>query len=145
MYRRAAAVLMSLCLALPPVSAVSAASWEGKTVGVYEAENGTFHGNVHVEKKGSVAGFQQDGDQCDVTVSIAEAGFYDLEFMIKSQGGYKENYVSVDGQRMGTISANGTKFQRDTIRRVYLEEGEHTVSVSKYWGYINWDKVTVLT
>ena len=65
--------------------------------------------------------------------------------MIKSQGGYKENYVSVDGQRMGTISANGTKFQRDTIRRVYLEEGEHTVSVSKYWGYINWDKVTVLT
>ena len=145
MYRRAAAVLMSLCLALPPVSAVSAASWEGETVGVYEAENGTFHGNVHVEKKGSVAGFQQDGDQCDVTVSIAEAGFYDLEFMIKSQGGYKENYVSVDGQRMGTISANGTKFQRDTIRRVYLEEGEHTVSVSKYWGYINWDKVTVLT
>ena len=145
MYRRAAAVLMSLCLALPPVSAVSAASWEGKTVGVYEAENGTFHGNVHVEKKGSVAGFQQDGDQCDVTVSIAEAGFYDLEFMIKSQGGYKENYVSVDGQRMGTISANSTKFQRDTIRRVYLEEGEHTVSVSKYWGYINWDKVTVLT
>ena len=145
MYRRAAAVLMSLCLALPPVSAVSAASWEGETVGVYEAENGTFHGNVHVEKKGSVAGFQQDGDQCDVTVSIAEAGFYDLEFMIKSQGGYKENYVSVDGQRMGTISANSTKFQRDTIRRVYLEEGEHTVSVSKYWGYINWDKVTVLT
>ena len=143
MYRRSLAAVLSLCLALSPVSAAS--SWQGETVGVYEAENGTFHGNVHVEKKGSVAGFQQDGDQCDVTVSVGETGFFDLEFMIKSQGGYKENYVSVDGQRLGTISAEGTKFQRDTIRRVYLEAGEHTVSVSKYWGYINWDKVTVLT
>ena len=118
---------------------------ERVNVGVYEAENGVFHGNVRVEKKGSVSGFHQDGDSCDVTVTIAETGFYDLEFMIKSQGGYKENYVSVDGQRMGTISADGTKYVRDEIRRVYLEAGEHTVSVSKYWGYINWDKVTVLT
>lgn len=144
MNRRIVAAMLSLCLALPPVSAASAASW-GETVGVYEAENGVLHGNTHVEKKGSVAGFQQDGDECDVIISVGEAGFYDLEFMIKAQGGYKENYVSVDGQRLGTISAEGTKFQRDAIRRVYLEAGEHTVTVSKFWGYINWDKVTVRT
>lgn len=143
MYRRSVAAALALCLALCPASAAS--SWQGETVGVYEAENGSFHGNLRVEKKGSVSGFQQDGDACDVTITIDETGFYDLEFMLKSQGGYKENYVSVDGQRLGTISADGTKYVRDTIRRVFLEAGEHTVSVSKYWGYINWDKVRVLT
>lgn len=141
MFKRSAAAILSLCLALSPVSAAS--SWQEETVGAYEAEDGVFHGNVRVEKKGSVSGFREDGDSCDVAVSIDESGFYDLEFMIKSQGGYKENYVSVDGQRLGTITADGTKFQRDTIRRVYLEAGEHTVTVSKYWGYIHWDKVTI--
>lgn len=140
-----AALAVSLGVFLSSGFVSAEAAFERVNVGVYEAENGVFHGNVRVEKKGSVSGFQQDGDSCDVTITIAETGFYDLEFMIKSQGGYKENYVSVDGQRMGTISADGTKYVRDEIRRVYLEAGEHTVSVSKYWGYINWDKVTILT
>ncbi len=128
---------------LPLVSAE--AVWQAETIGVYEAEDGTFSGNVKVEKKGSVTGFQQDGDACTVTIQIPSDGFYDLEFMTKSQGGYKENYVTVDGQRLGTICSDGAKYMRDTLRRVYLSAGEHTVTVSKYWGYINWDKVSILT
>lgn len=141
MRKKTLAAALALSLALSPAAAAS--GWQAEPVGVYEAENGSFHGNVRVEKKGSVSGFQQDGDSCDVTVSIDKTGFYDLEFMLKAQGGYKENYVSVDGCRLGTISAEGSKYQRDTLRRVYLEAGEHIVTVSKYWGYINWDKVTI--
>lgn len=140
-----AAIAISFGITLTPAQAFADSDWCVESVGVYQAEDGVFHGNVRVEKKGSVSGFHQDGDSCDVVISVPRTGFYDLAFMLKSQGGYKENFVSVDGQRVGTISAEGRKYVRDEIRRVYLEEGEHIVSVSKYWGYINWDKVTVLT
>ena len=140
-----AAISLSAVLTWVHTPAFAEASWQPQTVAVCQAEEGSFTGNVQEARKGSVSGFQQEGDSCTVTVSIREAGFYDLEFLIKSQGGYKENYVLVDGARLGTICADGTKFTRDTIRRVYLEAGEHTVTVLKYWGYIDWDKVNVLT
>ena len=140
-----AAVSLSAVLTWVHTPAFAETSWQPQTVAVCQAEAGSFTGNVREARKGSVSGFQQEGDSCTVTVSIREAGFYDLEFLIKSQGGYKENYVLVDGARLGTICADGTKFTRDTIRRVYLEAGEHTVTVLKYWGYIDWDKVNVLT
>lgn len=144
--KRIAAMLAAICLAgTLSAPALAEASWQPQTVGTYEAESGSFSGNVHVENRGSVAGFHSDGDACTVTVKIEKTGFYDLEFLLKSEGGYKENYVIVDGSRLGTICADGNRFVRDTIRRVYLEAGEHTVTVSKYWGYILWDKVNVLT
>lgn len=143
---RIAVMLATACFVTSLISPAAAeSSWQPQTVGSYEAEDGSFTGNVRVEKKGSVTGFEQDGDSCTVTVQITEAGFYDLEFMLKSLGGYKENYVLVDGNRLGTVYADGSKFMRDTIRRVYLEAGEHSVAVSKYWGYILWDKVNILT
>lgn len=143
---RIAVMLATACFVTSLISPAAAeSSRQPQTVGSYEAEDGSFTGNVRVEKRGSVTGFEQDGDSCTVTVQIAETGFYDLEFMLKSLGGYKENYVLVDGNRLGTVHADGSKFMRDTIRRVYLEAGEHSVAVSKYWGYILWDKVNILT
>ncbi len=140
-----AAVSLSAVLTWVHTPAFAETPWQPQTIAVCQAEAGSFTGNVREARKGSVSGFQQEGDACTVTVSIQEAGFYDLEFLIRSQGGYKENYVLVDGARLGTICADGTKFMRDTIRRVYLEAGEHTVTVMKYWGYIDWDKVNILT
>lgn len=140
-----AAVSVAAVLTSAHGPAFAEASWQPQTVAVYQAEDGSFTGNVREERKGSASGFKQEGDSCTVTVQIDTAGFYDLEFMIKSQGGYKENYVLVDGDRLGTICADGAKFMRDTIRRVYLDDGEHTITVSKYWGYIDWDKVSILT
>jgi len=140
----AAALLTTGCSAKPAPTEPQP-KWEPETVAVCEAENGTLSGNVKVENNGYVTGFQNDGDACTVTVEVAADGFYDLEFLIKALGGYKENYVLVDGQQMGTISAQGGKFEKAVIRRAYLSAGSHEISVSKYWGYIHWDKVTVLT
>lgn len=145
MWKKTVAAALSLSIALGLGGVSSAEGRQGEQIGTYEAENGVFHGNVHSDKKGSVVGFQQEGDCCDVLVTVPQTGFYDLEFLIKSQGGYKENYVSVDGQRVGSISAEGSRYSPAVIRRVFLESGEHSVSVSAYWGYIHWDKVTVLT
>lgn len=147
MRQRMIAAFLSLASAAGcflPAATAEELPWQPQTVGVYEAENGTFSGNVHAQR-GSASGFQQDGDSCTVTVQIETAGFYDLEFTLHSQGGYKENYVSVDGIRLGTICCEGSQFVQDTVRRVYLEAGAHSITVSKYWGYIEWDNVTVLT
>ena len=142
-----AALLLTGCTAQTETETTQAApatEWVGEEVGSFEAETGTFSGGVHAEK-GYATGFKADGDSCSVPICVEETGFYDLEFLIRSNGGYKENYVSVDGQRMGNISADGSGFCRDQIRRVYLEAGDHTVTVEKYWGYIDFDKVILLT
>ena len=119
--------------------------WVAETIGSFEAEDGTMLGGVHVES-GYVTGFENDGDGCTVTVTVPEDGFYDLEFLIKPVGGEKINYVSLDGEAIGEIGATDTaRFQRAYVTRVYMSAGDHEVTVTKYWGYINWDKVTVLT
>ena len=87
--RRITAALLAACLAgTLAVPAQGEDAWQPQTVAVCEAEDGTFTGNVRVERKGSVTSFQDDGDSCTVIVQIDETGFYDLEFMVKSQGGY---------------------------------------------------------
>jgi len=141
-----AALALTGCSAAPQETQMPTQTpWEAEVVGVYEAEAGTLHGGVQVENSGYVTGFEDDGDWAEVTLEIGETGFYDLEFMIRALGGYKENHVLVDGVRVGTICAEDGKFQRASLRRIYLEAGSHRVAVSKYWGYIHWDKVTVLT
>jgi len=122
------------------------------TVGTYEAEDGSFSGNVHISNTlegysgtGYAEGFEADGDSCTFAVSVENDGFYDLQFTSAAIGGYKENYVMVDGDSVGNLVNEETTFTDNSIERVYLEAGEHEITVSKYWGYIAIDKLTVLT
>lgn len=137
------ALFLSGCSA-PERTEGMAPTWAPEEVGTYEAENGSFSGNAHAQKE-YATGFQQDGDSCTVSVTVEETGFYDLNFMIRSQGGSKVNYVAVDEQRIGEISSDGNDFQNSFIRRVYMEAGEHRVTLEKYWGYVDWDKLIVMT
>lgn len=141
-----AASIVSTGMPFQPLS-VSAQSdvWKPEVLGVYEAESGSFSGNVHLEKKDAVSGFERDGDTCSITVSVPEAGFYDLRFHLRSLGGHKENYVLVDDQQIGVVSVDDSQYTDAYLRRIYLEPGVHTVTVSKYWGYIVLDCVAVLT
>lgn len=118
--------------------------WIQEEVGSFEAESGTFTGNAHADG-GFVTGFTADGDSCSVTVEVPQDGFYDMEFLIRAQGGYKENHIILDGTRIGFVSAEGDRFQRSRLRRIYMEAGSHTVTFEKYWGYTDLDKVIVLT
>lgn len=123
-----------------------------EVVGTYEAEDAEFSGNVHAESEvsgysgsGYAAGFAEDEDSCTFQVEITEDGFYDLDFISASSGDYKENYVSVDGESLGTISVSEQTFTDSVVSRVYLTSGQHQVSVSKYWGWIYVDKLIVQT
>lgn len=117
-----------------------------------EAENGTFTGNVSVTDDGMgysgtgfITGFENDGDQADISFDIEDEDFYDLDFYCAMSGGYKENYVLVDGESVGNITGENEKFEAFTIPHVYLTAGSHTVSVLKYWGYVNLDKIDIMT
>lgn len=142
-----------LCAALvgcapqtPPETQTPAteAPWVQEQVGTFEAEDGVCVGNVRAEQ-GGVTNFIDDGDCCTTEVRVEQTGFYDLEFLLKSAGGDKTNYVLVDGERVGTVTVTGSKYARDRIRRVYLEAGSHQIGIEKYWGYVTWDKVIVYT
>lgn len=125
-----------------------------ETVGTYEAEEAGLSGNVaavtnpvktEYSGTGYVEGFEADGDSCTFTVEIPEDGFYDLNFVSASSGGEKHNYVSVDGEQMGTIYIEESEFTDSVLTRVYMAAGEHEVSLSKYWGWISLDCLEVLT
>ncbi len=120
-------------------------------IGAYEAEDGTFTGNVKSaadESKtfsgsGYVEGFEKDEDTCTITVEIPEDGFYDLNFVSASGGGEKHNYVEVDGERLGTVAVEDSSFVSSYLNRVYMTAGTHQVTLLKYWGWISLDKLEV--
>lgn len=116
--------------------------------GTYEAEEAQLKGNVKASEGSGdsyVAGFENDGDSCGFMVDIATEGFYDFYFVCAAEGGYKENYVSVDGDSIGTISVESADFTDAVISRIFLTQGTHTVEVLKYWGWIKLDKLIVQT
>lgn len=115
-----------------------------EVVGTYLPGEGECIGNVKAKRDGSVTGFEKDGDACTVTVDIPETGFYDLVFTVRGIGGYKENYVWADGEQAGTLVVQSDAAEDAAIRRVYLEQGSHQITVSKYWGYIQWSGLAVL-
>ena len=122
-----------------------------EVIGTFEAEDGSFTGSVRAVKDSScsgtgyVKGFEKEGDSCSMTVKVEQDGFYDLVFRLSSNGGEKTNPVLVDGAAVGNIYVNTTSYTEDTLERVYLEAGEHSVAVGVSWGWINLDNVTVQT
>ncbi len=116
----------------------------------YEAEDGTFTGNVHVESskngfrgEGYVTGFEADTDTCTIKVKAEQTGFYDLHIVSFSSGGDKENYIFIDGEQLGTFKNTKGSFENVIVDRVYMEAGEHEITISKYWGWIGVDSITL--
>ena len=118
-------------------------------IGTYEAEEASFTGNARAETgksgysgDGYATGFEQDGDECTFRITAPESGFYDLVFG-SAAGGYKENYVNVDGDYLGNLVTDGTEITESELKRVYLDAGDHDVTVSKYWGWIDLGKRSI--
>ena len=125
-------------------AAMARAGEARETVGVYLPGEGELTGHVKARSDGSVTGFKKDGDACTVEVDIPETGFFDLVFTVRGLGGYKENYVWADGEQAGTLVAHSEQTEEAAVRRVYLEKGSHRITVSKYWGYIDWLSLAVV-
>lgn len=129
------------------VEEIPVSTWE--EAAVYEAEDGVCEGGTSVSSSGEityVSGFADDGDGLVITIQVEETGFYDLDIINRSSdGGYKANYLFVDDENMGTIQTEGKEFTDSICRYVYMEAGQHTVEIQKYWGWIDVDCLKVKT
>ena len=124
---------------------------------VYEAEEAELGGSAAVtaasEASGgsAVTGINKGVDGTGITfnVEIEYAGFYDLNFISKGGDDQKrENYVLLDGEEIGTVYRAGSDSYSDSyLKNVYLSAGSHKISVTPYWGFIDYDclKLTATT
>ncbi|MCD7709069.1 MAG: beta-mannosidase [Clostridiales bacterium] len=117
-----------------------------------EAEDAELLGAVYIDTTtsgfsgtGYATGFASDDDGCAFTVDIPEDGTYDLDFISASAGQYKENFVYVDGENVGSAVVESESFTDSIVQRVYLEAGTHEVTIMKSWGWIDLDRLDILT
>ena len=123
-----------------------------ETVVSIEGEDGWFIGGAKSESSesgysgtGYASGLTSDGDAVVLDFTVDSDGFYDLCFTCSFSGGYKENYVYVDGESIGVLAGDSPNFSCVTVPHVWMAAGEHSVKVEKYWGYTNIDKLDVMT
>jgi mannan endo-1,4-beta-mannosidase len=108
-----------------------------------KAEEAAMFGNVRLTSGGYLEGFEQDDDRCEFTVEIPADGFYDLNFISASIGGYKENYVSVNGERLGVVPRYDETFGDSILPRTFLTKGINVISFEKYWGWVKLDALHI--
>lgn len=114
-----------------------------------EAESGEFSGSAaahdlpEASGGGFVNGVNQEGDELKMTANIEYSGFYDLNFLTMGSKG-RVNNVLVDGLKVGDITTTDPVFFADTpLNNIYLEAGEHTISITPSWGYVDIDCVII--
>ena len=113
----------------------------------YEAEDAQIRGNIvsRTDKEdfsgtSYVSGFTEGGDQIIFTVNNEKEGFYDLVFRASGIGGKKENTIYVDGKCEGILlTEESDVFLDSVLKRVYLTQGEHRITLEKDWGWLDLD------
>lgn len=109
-----------------------------------EAETGTLLGGARISADGQrVENLTAAGDGVTVIIAAPEAGFYDIVVRAASIGGAKTNYIDVDGERIGEFYTDSATAQDCALERVWLDVGEHEVSVIGFWCWITVDSVSL--
>jgi len=141
-------VLLLVALVATPVFASESKSISTQLV--YPAEEAVRFGKVKVAARtpgytgtGYLEGFEGEGDRCEFAVTIPQDGFYDLNFVSTGLGGYKENYVFLNGEGLGLVVTDNATFGDAVLARVYMTQGEHVVGLAPYWGWILLDELRI--
>ena len=122
-------------------------------VATFEAEDGTFTGNVHAASSldgfsgsGYVDGFNKaDEDFATVTVTVDQDDFYDIYLTVRTGGAFKNNRCYLDGEMIGSLDMETSGFEDIIVPHTYLSAGTHEIMMDTYWGYYQWDKVDLYT
>jgi mannan endo-1,4-beta-mannosidase len=100
------------------------------------AEAELFGSNARLSADGYLEGLESSSDYFVFTVNIPADGFYDLNFISGGIGGPKDNYISVNGERVGEVHVPEGDFTDSVFERAFLYEGLNTISVERHWGWI---------
>ena len=111
----------------------------------YKAEEAGIYGSLVLMNDGAVGRFEQSdrNDKLEFTVRIEQEGFYELSFDTKTFGGFKENYLVVNGVPAGAFSIDSADYAPAIVSKVYLEAGDNTVAITAHWGWIAVRSLTV--
>ena len=134
-------------LPIPQKQVVHAAETAATT---YELEDGELTGDAKVLTDENGVGYVYiTGTEDSVTVKVnaEEKGMYDLSisYMLpKAMGDSKTQYVLINDQMAGSINFTSTEEWRDLNVGTYLlNEGENTITIKAYWGWMYLDSVSV--
>lgn len=117
---------------------------------VLEAEEAELSGNcksVDAEGfsgSGFVTGLNSQNDKIEFKITLESSGMYDLNFRCNTPDGGRVNYVFIDGKHSGDIKTAGSQEISDSyMKGIYLEAGEHTITLSPQWGYVDYDSLII--
>lgn len=84
-----------------------------------------------------ITGMNGEGDSITYKVTTPVGGFFDLTFE-QTGDANRVNYVSVDGYKIADITP-----EEPTAKYVYFSEGEHDVTLTPSWGWVDFGKLTL--
>ena len=115
----------------------------------FEAENGSYSSDMSVISNTSASGsktvgkFENNASYWQIEISIPSTAVYDI--VIRSSGidDNKENNLLIDGTTIGSFSSTKDSLQDYTVSSVNISKGNHTLKITKSWGWIELDRITV--
>ena len=117
----------------------------------YEMEDGELTGAAKALTEDGVGYvyMQGTGDSITLKVNAEEKGMYDLSIsyrLPKAMGDVKVQYVLINGKTAGNVSFTASEDWRDLDIGTYLlNEGENTITIQAYWGWMHLDALSVRT
>ena len=115
----------------------------------YEAENGSFSSDMSVISNDSASGnktvgkFENSSSYWQIEISVPSSAVYDIVIRSSGIGSDKENNLLIDGATIGSFSSKNGSLQDYTVSSVNISKGTHTLKITKSWGWIELDRITV--
>lgn len=114
-----------------------------------ELENASLSGSARVVEDNELSGSAgifvgADADTAEISFSAASSGFYDITVTIRSDDDGRTNALALDGERIGSLVSSGAGKEDILISSIYIEEGEHTLSIVSEWGWMEYDCVMIM-
>ncbi len=143
--KKAGAAVMAAAMALNG-TAVSISTVFAADAVKYEFEDAVMTGTVSVADDtaasgGKVARMEDDGT-VSLDVEVSSTGMYAVTVYAQGIGGSKIQNLAVNGVDQGQISIAETGYEPISMT-VKLNEGKNTVTITKSWGWTNFDYLTV--
>ncbi|MDR2599973.1 MAG: beta-mannosidase [Oscillospiraceae bacterium] len=128
-----------------PIASIGSGSMSDSVV--YMAQDAGIYGSLVIQSDKAVGRFEQKDpeDKLEFTINIAHEGFYNLEFVVQTHGGFKSNYLTINNEPAGEFTADSDSgFSQSIVRRIHFDAGTHTVAITSHWGWISIYSLTVV-
>ncbi|MBQ8961522.1 MAG: glycoside hydrolase [Ruminococcus sp.] len=145
---KAGAAIIAGAMAVNGVASLPTIIAAGSTK--FEFEDATISGDVTVETDASASGGSYlkmtESGTIELTITMDTAGTYNLTVYAGGIGGDKQQGLAINGKSVGSLSIpSSSGYEAISVPGVKLEAGANTMTITKSWGWSNFDYVEVST